>query len=318
MFELAKKVSPQDLKGRHFLTLLDFSSEEVFYLLQQAIELKKAQKEGNGPQLLAGKSLGMIFENASTRTRVSFEVGMTQLGGHALFLSPKDLQIGRGEPIKDTAQVLSRYVDGIMIRTNSHEAVEQFAKNSTVPVINALTDNYHPCQAMADLLTIYEHKGDFKGLKMTYVGDGNNVAHSLVIASAKVGMDVAVATPKGYEMNEEIVARAQKVAAETGSIITLTNDPIEAVTAADILYTDVWASMGYESEQAEREKAFANFQINESLASHAKDDYIFMHCLPAHRGEEVAAEVIDSKHSVIYDEAENRLHAQKAILAAII
>lgn len=318
MFELAKGVDPQSLKGRHFLTLLDFSSEEIYYLLEQAIQLKKAQKEGNCPQLLKGKSLGMIFENASTRTRVSFEVGMTQLGGHALFLSPRDLQIGRGEPIIDTAQVLSRYVDGIMIRTNSHEAVEEFAKYSTVPVINALTDNYHPCQAMADLLTIYEHKGKFQGLKMAYVGDGNNVSHSLVIAAAKVGMDIAVATPKGYEMNEEIIERAKGVAAKTGSQITITNDPIEAVTDADILYTDVWASMGYESEQAEREKAFAAFQVNEKLASHAKDDYIFLHCLPAHRGEEVSSEVIDSKHSVIYDEAENRLHAQKAILAAIM
>lgn len=318
MFELAKGVDPQSLKGRHFLTLLDFRSEEIYYLLEQAIQLKKAQKEGNCPQLLKGKSLGMIFENASTRTRVSFEVGMTQLGGHALFLSPRDLQIGRGEPIIDTAQVLSRYVDGIMIRTNSHEAVEEFAKYSTVPVINALTDNYHPCQAMADLLTIYEHKGKFQGLKMAYVGDGNNVSHSLVIAAAKVGMDIAVATPKGYEMNEEIIERAKGVAAKTGSQITITNDPIEAVTDADILYTDVWASMGYESEQAEREKAFAAFQVNEKLASHAKDDYIFLHCLPAHRGEEVSSEVIDSKHSVIYDEAENRLHAQKAILAAIM
>lgn len=318
MFPLQEKVTPEQLKGRHFLTLLDFTSDEIFYLLNSAIELKKAQKEGNGPQLLRGKSLGMIFENSSTRTRVSFEVGMTQLGGHALFLSPRDLQIGRGEPIKDTAQVLSRYVDGIMIRTNSHESVEEFAKYSSVPVINALTDYYHPCQALADLLTIYEHKGKLKGLKMAFVGDGNNVAHSLVIASAKVGMDIAVATPVGYEMNEQIIVRAKKVAEETGAVITITNDPVEAVRDADVLYTDVWASMGYESEQQEREKAFASFQINQQLASHAKDDYIFLHCLPAHRGEEVSADVIDSEHSVIYDEAENRLHVQKAILAALL
>lgn len=318
MFELAKKVNPKDLKGRHFLTLLDYRSEEIFYLLEQAVKLKKAQKEGNCPQLLKGKSLGMIFENASTRTRVSFEVGMTQLGGHALFLSPRDLQIGRGEPIKDTAQVLSRYVDAIMIRTNSHEAVEQFANYSQVPVINALTDYYHPCQAMADLLTIYEYKGTFKGLKVAFVGDGNNVCHSLMIASAKVGMDIAVATPKGYEMNEGIVERAKKVAQETGAAITITNDPVEAVENADVIYTDVWTSMGYESEQEERKKIFVPYQVNKELASHAKNDYIFMHCLPAHRGEEVTEEVIDSEHSVIYDEAENRLHAQKAILAAII
>lgn len=318
MLQWNGNVDPASLKGKHFLTLLDFTSSEILYLLDQAVKMKKEQKEGNAQELLKGKSLGMIFENSSTRTRVSFEVGMTQLGGHALFLSPRDLQIGRGEPIMDTAQVLSRYVDGIMIRTNSHESVEELAKYSTVPVINALTDYYHPCQAMADLLTIYEHKGTLKGLKMAYVGDGNNVAHSLVIAAAKVGMDIAVANPKGYEMNETIVARAMKVAEETGSTITITTDPVEAVKEADVIYTDVWASMGYEGEQSEREKAFTGYQVNTELVSNAKSDYIFLHCLPAHRGEEVAAEVIDSKHSVIYDEAENRLHAQKAILAALL
>lgn len=305
-------------KGRDFLTLLDYSSEEIFYLLDQAKQLKAAQKEGNCPPLLQGKSLGMLFENSSTRTRVSFEVGMTQLGGHALFLSPRDLQIGRGEPISDTAQVLSRFVDAIMVRTNSHEKVEELAEYASIPIINALTDYYHPCQAMADLLTIAEHKGDFRGLKMTYVGDGNNMSHSLMIAAAKVGMDVAVATPKGYEMLDWIIEKAEAVAKETGSIITLTNDPVEAVKNADVLYTDVWASMGFEAEQAERMKAFADYQVNAELAKHAKDDYIFLHCLPAHRGEEVASDVIDSKHSVIFDEAENRLHAQKAILAALM
>ncbi|WP_078555281.1 ornithine carbamoyltransferase [Bacillus alkalicellulosilyticus] len=306
------------LKGRNFLTLLDFSTGEIKYLLDQAAKLKKAQKEGEGPLLLKGKSLGMIFENASTRTRVSFEVGMTQLGGHALFLSPRDLQIGRGEPIMDTAQVLSRYVDAIMIRTNSHETVEELAKYSTVPVINALTDYYHPCQALADMQTIYEQKGTFEGLKLTYIGDGNNVAHSLVIACAKLGIDVSVATPVGYEMNQSIISRAKEVAVSTGSTIVETNAPVEAITDADIVYTDVWASMGFEAEQVNREKAFSNFQVNGELVKHAKPDYMFLHCLPAHRGEEVTTDVIDSKHSFIYDEAENRLHAQKAVLAALV
>ncbi|WP_216828325.1 ornithine carbamoyltransferase [Alkalihalobacterium elongatum] len=319
MLQYETKIDAKQLKGKDFLTLLDFSSDEIFYLLELASKMKKEQKDGKISNVLQGRSLGMIFENASTRTRVSFEVGMTQLGGHALFLSPRDLQIGRGEPISDTAQVLSRYVDAIMVRTNSHEKVEELAKYSTVPVINALTDFYHPCQALADLLTIYEHKGSFQGNKLVYVGDGNNVAHSLVIAAAKVGMDIAVATPVGYEMNSDIIEKAQEVAKTTGATILITNDPIEAVSDADIIYTDVWASMGFESEQKEREEAFGPFQVNHSLVSYAKSDYIFLHCLPAHRGEEVTAEIIDdSKHSVIYDEAENRLHVQKAILASVI
>ncbi|WP_096202197.1 ornithine carbamoyltransferase [Bacillus sp. FJAT-45350] len=318
MLQTKTSIEPATFKGKDFLTLLDYTSDEILFMLNKAVELKKLQKEGHCPSLLAGKSLGMIFENASTRTRVSFEVGMTQLGGHALFLSPRDMQIGRGEPICDTAQVLSRYVDAIMVRTNSHEKVAELAKFSTVPVINALTDDYHPCQALADLLTIYENKGQFTGLKMAFIGDGNNVAHSLLIAAAKVGMDVAVATPKGYEMNPVIVEKALSVADETGSTVTITNDPLEAVRDADVIYTDVWASMGYEEEQKAREEAFTGFQVNNELVSVAKDDYIFLHCLPAHRGEEVAAEVIDSNHSVVYDEAENRLHAQKAILALLV
>ncbi|WP_209121840.1 ornithine carbamoyltransferase [Alkalihalobacillus sp. BA299] len=318
MLQFETKVDANKLKGKDFLTLLDFSSDEIFYLLELAGNMKKAQKEGKISNILQGKSLGMIFENASTRTRVSFEVGMTQLGGHALFLSPRDLQIGRGEPISDTAQALSRYVDAIMIRTNSHEKVEELAKYSTVPVINALTDYYHPCQALADLLTIYEHKGTFKDIKVVYVGDGNNVAHSLVIGAAKVGMDIAVASPKGYEMKQEIIQKAKEVAVSTGSTVTVTNDPLEAVKDADIIYTDVWASMGYESEQKDREAAFAPFQVNSELVSNAKEDYLFLHCLPAHRGEEVTAEIIDSAHSVVFDEAENRLHVQKAVLASLI
>ncbi len=319
MLEIKTAIDAETFKGRHFLTLLDYSPDEIKFILNKALELKLQQKNGECPHVLTGKSLGMIFENSSTRTRVSFEVGMTQLGGHALFLSPRDMQIGRGEPIMDTAKVLSRYVDGIMIRTNSHEKVEELAKYATVPVINALTDYYHPCQALADLQTIYEHKGSFEKLKLAYVGDGNNVAHSLLIASAKVGMEVAIATPAGYEMNQVIIDKAKRVAEQTGTRITITNDPVEAVKDADVIYTDVWASMGYEAQQQEREKAFTGFQVNQQLTANAKADYIFLHCLPAHRGEEVTADVIDDqRHSVIYDEAENRLHAQKAILSLIM
>lgn len=306
------------LAGRDFLTLLDFTPAEVQQLVKHALYVKQEQKNGTFSEALKGKSLGMIFENASTRTRVSFEVGMTQLGGHALFLNPRDLQIGRGEPVVDTANVLSRFVDIVMIRTNSHEMVEEFAKHASVPVINALTDNYHPCQAVADLLTIYEKKGTFEGLKFAYVGDGNNMAHSLLAAGAKVGMDVVVASPKGYEVDQDIFAKAKEAAKETGATLTLTSDPEEAVKDADVIYTDVWASMGYEAEQAEREKAFVNFQVNESLVKGAKEDFIFLHCLPAHRGEEVSAGVIDGPHSFVYDQAENRLHAQKAIMLALL
>jgi ornithine carbamoyltransferase len=307
-----------NLKGRDFLTLLDYTPEEVNQLLDEAIQLKNSTKEQPIQPILSGKSLGMIFENASTRTRVSFEVGMTQLGGHALFLSPRDLQIGRGEPVQDTAKVLSRYVDAIMIRTNSHEMVEELAKHADVPVINALTDAFHPCQGLADLLTIKEHKPGALKLKLAYVGDGNNVAHSLLVAGAKVGMDISVATPKGYEVDQEIFKKASEAAKETGAILTQTTDPVEAVEDADVIYTDVWASMGFEGEQSERVKAFLPYQVNEALTAHAKPDYLFLHCLPAHRGEEVTADVIDGGHSVIYDQAENRLHVQKAILTSIL
>lgn len=310
--------SKTSIKGRDFLTLLDYTPEEVNQLLETAMQLKAESKENSIQPLLSGKSLGMIFENSSTRTRVSFEVGMTQLGGHALFLSPKDLQIGRGEPIMDTAKVLSRYVDAIMIRTNSHEMVEELAAHADVPVINALTDAFHPCQALADLLTIKEHKPNQAKIKMAYVGDGNNVAHSLLAAGAKAGMDVVIATPKGYEVNQDIFNQAVEAAKETGANLSQTNDPAYAVNDADVIYTDVWASMGYEAEQAERMGVFTPFQVNEALAAYAKPDYLFLHCLPAHRGEEVTSEVIDGGHSVIYDQAENRLHAQKAILASLL
>lgn len=305
-------------KGRDFLTLLDYSSEEIKELLQFAIELKEEQKQGIPHPHLAGKTLAMIFEKSSTRTRVSFEVGMSQLGGTPLFLSTNDLQIGRGEPISDTAQVLSRYVDGIMIRTFEQEKIDTLAAYASVPVINALTDDFHPCQALADIMTVYEQKGTFKGVKVTYIGDGNNVANSLLIACVKVGMDVSIASPKGYELQQEIVEKIDELAKVTGVKVKLTTDPIEAVKDADVIYTDVWTSMGFEAEAKARLESFKEFQVNEDLTQYAKDDYIFLHCLPAHRGEEVSADVIDGKHSFIFDQAENRLHVQKAILTALM
>jgi ornithine carbamoyltransferase len=286
--------------------------------LDYAIELKRKQKAGEVYQPLKGKTLGMIFEKSSTRTRVSFEVGMYQLGGHPLFLSRNDLQIGRGEPIADTAQVLSRYVDGIMIRTFAHTTLTDLAKYASVPVINALTDWSHPCQAMADYQTVLEQKGKLAGLKVAFIGDGNNMAHSLMMGAAKFGMHFAIAAPEGYLPDAEMTARSMTVAASTGGSVLVTGDTREAIADADIVYTDVWASMGFEEEQKIREKAFAEYQVNEELVKYAKPDYMFLHCLPAHRGEEVSAGVIDGPNSQIFDEAENRLHAQKAIMAAIM
>jgi ornithine carbamoyltransferase len=307
-----------DLKGRDFLGLSDFTTEEIQYLLDMAIDLKKKRNSGEVFHPLKGKTLGMIFEKSSTRTRVSFEVGMYQLGGHALFLSSNDLQLGRGETISDTAQTMSRYLDGIMIRTHAHRKVIDLARGATIPVINGLTDRSHPCQALADYQTILEHKGQLRGLKVAYIGDGNNMVHSLIMGAAKLGIDFAVASPKGYEPNEKIVTSAVDVANQTGAKLYVGNDVKEAVADADVIYTDVWASMGFEEEQKEREIAFKQFQVNEALASLAKKDYLFMHCLPAHRGEEVSEGVIDGPNSIIFDQAENRLHAQKAIMAAIM
>jgi ornithine carbamoyltransferase len=263
------------------------------------------------------KTLGMIFEKSSTRTRVSFEVGMAQMGGHALFLSSRDIQLGRGEPISDTAQVLSRYVDGIMARTFAHQTVTDLAKYGSVPVINGLTDDLHPCQALTDYFTLIEVFGSLealRGRKLTYVGDGNNMAHSLMFGAAKVGMDVAIASPKGYEVKEPYVSRVRQDAEAAGTKVILTNDPAEAVKDASAVYTDVWASMGQEAEQQERLKAFQGFEVNSALMAHARQDAVFLHCLPAHRGEEVSAEVCDGPQSRIFDEAENRLHVQKAIM----
>lgn len=312
------KRSSMNLNGRDFIELTDYSTDEIHYLIDLAIELKRKQKNGEVYQPLLGKTVGLIFEKSSTRTRVSFEVGTYQLGGHALFLSKNDIQLGRGETIADTAGVMSRYLDGIMIRTFGHDKVADLARYATVPVINGLSDLAHPCQVLADYQTLYEHKGKLQGLKLAYVGDGNNMAHSLMIGGAKLGVHVSVASPEGYEPDPQIVADAQEIAKATGAVIEVVRDPKAAVQEADAIYTDVWASMGFEEEQKIREEAFRNYQVDEQLARYAKPDYVFMHCLPAHRGEEVSEGVIDGPHSIIFDQAENRLHAQKALMAALM
>ncbi|SFJ27157.1 ornithine carbamoyltransferase [Paenibacillus sp. UNC496MF] len=318
MSQLLKEELAVSLKGRDFIELTDYTPEEIRYLIDLAIELKRKQKAGETHHPLKGKTLGMIFEKSSTRTRVSFEVGMYQLGGQALFLSRNDLQIGRGETVSDTAQTLSRYLDGMMIRTFAHRTVIELARAATVPVINGLTDLAHPCQVLADYQAVLEHKGRLAGLKIAYIGDGNNMVHSLLIGAAKLGLHMSVATPEGYEPDADVVRMTKEYAAESGSRIHVCRDPREAIADADVVYTDVWASMGFEAEQKERELAFADYQVNEELARHAKPDFVFMHCLPAHRGEEVSEGVIDGKHSIIFDQAENRLHAQKAVMAAIM
>ncbi|WP_375162189.1 ornithine carbamoyltransferase [Fictibacillus sp. WQ 8-8] len=308
-------IAETSLKGKDLLTLADWKADEIQQILHYALQLKK---ENQLKHLLAGKTLGMIFEKSSTRTRVSFEVGMLQLGGHALHLSSRDIQMGRGESIADTAKVLSRYLDGIMIRTFNHEIVEELALHADIPVINGLTDDYHPCQVLADLMTILEYKSAFAGKKLTYIGDGNNMAHSLMIGSAKVGLDCTIVTPKNYKPKAEIVSKAQEIAKESGSKILVTNDLKEGIQHADIVYTDVWASMGWEDETNERHEAFKDYQVNSESLAGANPDYIFMHCLPAHRGEEVTGEIIDGPHSVVFEEAENRLHVQKALLASVM
>jgi ornithine carbamoyltransferase len=315
---LENKELAASLKGRDFLGIIDYTPEETHYLIDLAIELKKKKKAGEAHRLLEGKTLGMIFEKSSTRTRVSFEVGMYQLGGHALFLSKNDLQLGRGETIWDSAQTLSRYLDGIMIRTYAHRNVVDLARGATIPVINGLTDFSHPCQALCDYQTILEHKGRLQGIKLAYIGDGNNMVHSLMIGASKLGVHISVASPEGYTPDPEIIRLAGENIEKRGGSLTITQDPKEAINGADVVYSDVWASMGMEAEQKEREIAFKNFQVNESLVKYAAKDYLFMHCLPAHRGEEVTEEVIDGDHSIIFDQAENRLHAQKAIMAAIM
>ena len=303
---------------KHLLSIHDLTVAETEQILSVAGELKAQLKKGIPHPLLKGKTLGMIFSKSSTRTRVSFEVGMFQLGGHALFLSSNDIQLGRGESIYDTANVLSRYLDGIMIRTFDQKDVEDLAHYGSIPIINGLTDLLHPCQALTDMLTIYEHKGKLSGLKLAYLGDGNNMAHSLLYAGAKLGMEVAVATPKGFECDPEIVANAKEDAKQTGAVIDVSHDPIRAAKNADAIYTDTWVSMGQSGSKESRLATFHPYQVNEKLMSHAKENAIFLHCLPAYRGYEVTEEVIDGPQSVIFDEAENRLHTQKAIMALLM
>ncbi len=293
-----------------FLAIPDFTRDELYALFELAEQMRN-KKYDKKP--LAGKTLAMIFMKASTRTRVSFEVGTFQLGGHALFLSPRDVQLGRGEPIADTARVLSRYVDGIMIRTFAHQDIEELAKYADVPVINGLTDLLHPCQVLADLLTVRQHIGDIAGLKYAWIGDGNNMANSWINAAYRFGFDLDLACPEGYEPADHLLARAQKVAK-----VRVVRDPMEAAKGAHVINTDVWASMGQEQEQKERERAFAGFTVSPELMRQADEKAIFLHCLPAHRGEEVSAEVIDGPQSRVWDEAENRLHAQKAVMAVLM
>ncbi len=297
---------------RHLISIHDLSAAEVAGLFRLAADVKKDPEKYK--TALKGKTLGMIFEKSSTRTRVSFEVGTFQMGGHALFLSSRDIQLGRGEPISDTAQVLSRMVSGIMARTFAHQTVTDLAKYGSVPVINGLTDDLHPCQGLTDYFTLTEIFGDLRGRKIAYVGDGNNMAHSLMFGAAKCGMNIAIASPEGYRVQEKYLALAREDAAAAGSTIELTEDPRQAVIGADCVTTDVWASMGQEGEAAIRLKAFAGYEVDASMMALAKNDAVFLHCLPAHRGEEVSAEVCDGPQSRIFDQAENRLHTQKAVM----
>ena len=303
---------------KHLLSIHDLTVEEVEKILTVAQDLKKKQKQGIPHPILKNKTLGMIFSKSSTRTRVSFEVGMYQLGGHALFLSSNDIQLGRGETIYDTANVLSRYLDGIMIRTYAQSDVEDLAKYGSIPIINGLTDLLHPCQALTDMLTISEHKGKLAGLKLAYLGDGNNMAHSQLYAGAKLGMQVFVATPEGFECNEEIVANAKEDAKKTGAVIDVSHDPVRAATGADAIYTDTWISMGQTGSKESRLATFHPYQVNSKMMGYAKEDSIFLHCLPAYRGYEVTEDVIDGPQSVVFDEAENRLHTQKAVMALLM
>lgn len=296
---------------RHFLTLMDFSPQELDALITKAIELKVMWKQGDPYSPLKNQTLAMIFDKSSTRTRVSFETGMTQLGGHALFLSPDDTQLGRGEPIEDSARVISSMADAVMIRTFEHATVEKFAAYSQVPVINALTDDYHPCQLLADIMTFVELRGPIKGKTAAWIGDGNNMCHSWMNAARQFDFHLNIACPEGYEPDETLLA-------ELGDRVTLTHEPNDAAYNSDIVVTDVWASMGQEEEQQKRERAFANFQVNSALMALANEDALFMHCLPAHRGEEVTASVLEGPQSVVWQEAENRLHAQKALLVCLL
>jgi ornithine carbamoyltransferase len=304
---------------RDFLTLLDYTTEELQEMLKLAIKLKEERKKKiDQTHYMKGKKVALIFEKSSTRTRVSFEVGVFELGGYPLFLSKNDLQLGRGETIADTARTLSRYVDMIMIRTFEHKKLEELAKYASIPVINGLTDDFHPCQVLADIMTIYEKFNKLNGIKVAFIGDGNNMANSWLIGAAKFGINFSLACPKGYEPKSEVVELAKKIAKSNNCHIEILNDPLMAVQDADIVYTDVWASMGQEEEAKKRAEAFKDFQVNEKLIKATNKRTYFMHCLPAHRGEEVTDDVIESDISIVFDEAENRLHAQKAIMVKLI
>ncbi len=306
------------LKGKDFLTLADFGQDEIYQILAKATELKRLHRLGKSTRLLDGKSVALIFEKPSTRTRVSFEAGISQLGAHPIVLYGRDLQLGRGETIEDTGRVLSRYVDAIIVRTFKQGDLEKLAKAASVPIVNGLTDEFHPCQILADFLTILEKKDRLAGLNLAYVGDGNNVCHSLILGACHVGLNVSIATPPGYEPNEWVVERAKKAVRNFNHKIYTTNNPKEAVLKADIIYTDVWTSMGQEEEAQERKKILAPYQINSELLSLAKPDALVMHCLPAHRGEEITEDIMESSNCVVFDQAENRLHAQKALLSLLI
>ena len=307
-----------NMKGKDLISINDLTLEEIYQIFDVAKTLKEKLYIDEKHHVLEGKTLGMIFAKPSTRTRISFETGIYQLGGIGMYFGPNDLQLGKSENVHDTAKVLSRYLSGVMIRTFSHQDVIDLAKYADIPIINGLTDLLHPCQVLTDLFTVLEKKRTLRGLKMAYLGDGNNMAHSLLHGCSKVGMDLVLATPSNYKPQQEIVNNATENAKHMGSKIEIIDDPVEAVKDADIVYTDVWASMGQESEAQERRNHFIQYQINPELVKHAKDDYIFMHCLPAHRGDEVVDEVIDSVNSVVFDEAENRLHVQKAIMALVM
>jgi len=306
------------MKGKDVISIHDLSREEVDQILDTAHILKMKNKLGEIYHPLKGKSLGMIFQKSSTRTRVSFEVGMWQLGGYALFLSANDLQLNRGETIADTARNLSRYLDGIMIRTYSHQDVVDLAEYSSIPVINGLTDLLHPCQVLADLFSIKEKKQNLEGLKLAYIGDGNNMAHSLMYGGAKMGIHVVICSPSGFEPDPEVTRLSKADAVKSGASISVNENPAEAVKDADIIYTDVWTSMGMEEEYEQRLKSFSRYQVNSNLMEHARENVLVMHCLPAHRGEEITDEVIDGPQSIVFDQAENRLHVQKAIMALIM
>ncbi|OGU27217.1 MAG: ornithine carbamoyltransferase [Ignavibacteria bacterium GWA2_35_9] len=307
-----------NMKGKSLISINDLTLDEMNAIFDLSADLKKKLKEGVPHKYLEGQTLGMIFSKPSTRTRVSFETGIYQLGGIGMYFGPTDLQLKKSENIHDTSKVLSRYLSSIMIRTFAHQDVIDLAKYASIPIINGLTDLLHPCQVLADLFTILEKKGKLKGLKLAYIGDGNNMAHSLLHGCSKVGMNISVASPKAYKPKEEIVNNALRNAKVMNSKVEILDSPEEAVKDADIIYTDVWASMGQESETLERKKIFAQYQVNEKLVKNAKEDYLFLHCLPAHRGEEVVNEVIDSPNSVVFDEAENRLHVQKAIMVMLM